>query len=381
VLEKMGARRWIARIMVSWGGSPWRLLSSRRLRGCCKARGFRSSTTYEPSTSCVSSSARRRPGFFPASSFILYLTYWFTGAERARWIGLFMVANPLSTAIGGPVSGLILDTSDGAAGLGGWQWLFIIEGVPAVLVGFWVLIYLTDRPKEAAWLEAGERTALQASLDDERKSREAIRHYTLREALTNYRVLGLSLVYFGLVSGNYGLIYWLPQIVKGVASDIELDKITGIPINALTGYLVVVPFAFAVVAMIWWTRRSDATHERVWHVAGPAIASGLSLIAAALGAADVACRWSSIWRHRGGGRIYGGIAQRIERDRLCRGQKRRNPASWGGLAIRSLAGAGRRADAPSGCSDLCAVERNVSTTLRQPSVKFKLGFLEFSSVN
>src|SRR5215471_10868029 len=101
---------------------------------------------------------------------------------------------------------------------------------------------LTDRPIEAAWLQSDERIALQARIDRERKSREAIRHYRLREALTNPRVLGLSLVYFGIVSGGYGLVYWLPQIVKGVATDIGLDKVTGISINALTGYLVAVPF-------------------------------------------------------------------------------------------------------------------------------------------
>jgi ACS family tartrate transporter-like MFS transporter len=192
-----------------------------------------------------------------------------------------MAAIPLSLVIGGPISGLILDTFDGLIGLSGWQWLFIIEGVPSAFVGLWVLSYLTDKPKEAAWLEPDERIALQARLDDERKSREAIRKYTLGQALTNPRVLGLGLVYFGIVSGVYGLTYWLPQIVKGVATDIALDKVTGIPINSLTGYLVAVPFAFAIVAMIWWTRHSDATHERVWHVAGPAIVGGLSLIAAA----------------------------------------------------------------------------------------------------
>jgi MFS transporter, ACS family, tartrate transporter len=218
-------------------------------------------------------------GFFPG--IILFLTYWFSSYERARWVGVFMVANPLSSVIGGPISGLILDTFNGVMGLSGWQWLFIIEGVPSVFVGLWVLSYLTDRPREAAWLEPDERIALQARLDDERKNREAIRHYTLGEALTNPRVLGLSLVYFGIVSGAYGLTYWLPQIVKGVATDIGLDKVTGIPINALTGYLVAVPFAFAIVAMILCTRHSDATQERVWHVAGPASVSGLCLIAAA----------------------------------------------------------------------------------------------------
>jgi ACS family tartrate transporter-like MFS transporter len=218
-------------------------------------------------------------GFFPG--IILFLTYWFTAHERARWVGVFMAAVPLSSVIGGPISGLVLDTFNGVTGLSGWQWLFIIEGAPSVFVGLWVLSYLTDKPGEAAWLEPNERIALQARLDDERKGREAIRKYTLGEALTNPRVLGLSLVWFGINSGAYGLIYWLPQIVKGVATDIGLDKVTGIPINSLTGYLVAVPYAFAIVAMIWWTRHSDATQERVWHVAGPAIVCGLSLMAAA----------------------------------------------------------------------------------------------------
>ena len=155
------------------------------------------------------------------------------------------------------------------------------RGRAVFLVGLWALRHLTDKPIEAAWLEPDERIALQARIDHERKSREAIRHYKLGEALTNPRVLGLSVVYFGIVSGVYALSYWLPQIVKGVVIDIGLDKVTGVSINTLTGYLVAVPFAFAIVAMIWWTRHSDDTHERVWHVAGPAVVSGLSLIGAA----------------------------------------------------------------------------------------------------
>jgi ACS family tartrate transporter-like MFS transporter len=218
-------------------------------------------------------------GFVPG--IILYLTYWFTADERARWVGVFLSGASLALIIGGPISGLILDTLDGYMGLGGWQWLFIIEGVPSVLVGLWALRHLTDKPGEATWLEPDERIALQARIDHERKSREAIRHYKLGEALTNPRVFALSLVYFGINCGGYGLVYWLPQIVKGVATDIGLDKVTGVSVNALTGYLVAVPYAFAILAMIWWTRHSDVTHERVWHVGCPAVVMGLSLIAAA----------------------------------------------------------------------------------------------------
>ena len=279
ILERVGARRWIARIMISWG-----LISA--------------SFAFVPSISILFQSlglsffdnartfylmrfifGAAEAGFFPG--IILYLTYWFTADVRARWVGVFMTGNPLSSVIGGPISGFILDTLDGSMGLGGWQWLFIIEGVPSILVGLWALRHLTDKPIKAAWLLPDERIALQARIDRERKSREAIRHYKLREALTNPRILGLGLAYFGIVSGGYGLVYWLPQIVKDVAADIGLDKVTGVPINALTGYLVAVPFAFATAAMIWWARHSDAAQERVWHVVGPAVVGGFSLIAAA----------------------------------------------------------------------------------------------------
>jgi hypothetical protein len=118
------------------------------------------------------------------------------------------------------------------------------------------LRHLTDNPGEAGWLEPDERIALQARINNERKSREALRHYNLGEALTNLRVLGLSSVDFGLLCGLYGVSYWLPQIVKGVVIDNGLDKATGVSINALTGCLLVVPFVLATVAMIWWTRTS-----------------------------------------------------------------------------------------------------------------------------
>src|SRR6202521_1510330 len=251
LLEKVGARLWIARIMISWGvisvGFAFVPAISATFQGAGLLFFDNARTFYLMRFIFGAAEA----GFYPG--IILFLTYWFTAHERARWVGLFMVGNPLSSVIGGPLSGLVLDTFNGVMGFSGWQWLFIIEGMPSVVVGLWVLSYLTDKPREAAWLEPNERIALQERLDDERKSREAIRKYTLGETLTNPRVLGLSLVYFGIVSGVSGLNYWLPQIVKGVATDIGPDKITGIPINSLTGYLVAVPFAFAIVTMrqVW----------------------------------------------------------------------------------------------------------------------------------
>jgi ACS family tartrate transporter-like MFS transporter len=279
ILEKVGARRWIARIMISWGVISAAFAFVPSISAILQSFGlvfFDNARTFYFMRFIFGAA---EAGFAPG--IMLYFTYWFTADERARCVGAFLTPVALSSVIGAPISGFILDTLDGSLDLAGWQWLFIVEGVPSVFVGLCLLRYLTDKPIEAAWLDPDERIALQARIDHERKSREAIRHYKLGEALTNPRVLALSLIWFGILCGQYGLVYWLPQIVKGVATDIGLDKITGVPINALTGYLVAVPFAFAVVAMIWWARHSDVTHERVWHVAGPAVVSGLSLIAAA----------------------------------------------------------------------------------------------------
>jgi MFS transporter, ACS family, tartrate transporter len=279
ILERIGARRWIGRIMISWGVISASFAFVPSISTIFQSLGFLFSDNARTFYLMRFIFGAAEAGFFP--SIILYLTYWFTAEERARWVGVFYTAVPLSSVIGGPISGFILDTRNGSTGLGGWQWLFIIEGVPSILIGLWALRHLTDKPKEAVWLDPDERVALQARIDHERKSREAIRHYRLGEALISPRVLGLGLVYFGIATAAYGLVYWLPQIVKGVATDVELDNVTGISINALTGYLIAVPFAFATVAMIWWTRHSDVTHERVWHVICPAVVSGLALIASA----------------------------------------------------------------------------------------------------
>jgi MFS family permease len=279
ILERVGARRWIARIMISWGVISAAFAFVPAISETFQNAG--ASFFDKPRTFYFMRFifGAAEAGFFPGVA--LYLTYWFTADERARWLGVFIAGSLLGLVIGGPISGFVLDTLDGSMGFGGWQWLFIMEGVPSVLIGLWALRRLTDNPKEAAWLEPDERIALQARIDHERRSREAIRHFKLGEALTNPRVLGLSLAYFGIICGVYGLVYWLPQIVKDMATDIGLDKVTGIPINALTGYLVAVLFAFTIVAMIWWARHSDIKHERVWHVFFPAVVSGLSLIAAA----------------------------------------------------------------------------------------------------
>jgi ACS family tartrate transporter-like MFS transporter len=217
ILERVGARRWIARIMISWGVISASFAFVPSISAILQSLGFSFFDNAHTFYFMRFIFGAAEAGFAPGG--LLYLTYWFTADERARWFSVFQTAIPLSLVVGGPISGFVLDTFDGSVGLGGWQWLFIIEGVPAVLVGFWALSHLTDKPIEAAWLEHDEGIALQARIDHERKSREAIRHYKLGEALTNPRVLGLSLVLFGINCGGYGLVYWLPQIVQGVATE------------------------------------------------------------------------------------------------------------------------------------------------------------------
>ena len=250
LLEKVGARIWIARIMITWGliSAAMALVqgeisfySVRFLLGLAEA------------------------GFFPG--IILYLTYWYTAAERAKVVGMFMVAVPLSSAIGSPLSSWILNAFEGTGGLASWQWLFIIEALPAILFGIIVWFYLDDGPAEAKWLTVEEKQAVIAHLAGERESREAIRKFTLGEALTNPRVLGLALVYFGIVTGLYGFGFWAPQIIKAFGLTI-----------AQTGWVAAIPFLAGALVMVPWTHHSDRTRERVWHVALPAFLGGFGLI-------------------------------------------------------------------------------------------------------
>ena len=208
-------------------------------------------------------------GFFPG--IILYLTYWFPAAVRARIVGVFMVAVPVSTVIGAPLSGSILGASDGLLGLQGWQWLFITEALPSVLGGFAAFSFLTDRPDRAAWLTAREQAWLTQRMDAEHAHREAVRRFTLGQALVNPRVLALGLVYMGIVTGFYGINFWLPQIVDafGGLSTFQVGLITAIP------------FLAGAAGMIVWSRHSDRTGERLWHVILPALVGALGFAGSA----------------------------------------------------------------------------------------------------
>lgn len=251
LLEKFGARLWIARIMITWG-----LISA--------SMAFVTTVTGLSIVRFLLGVAEA--GFFPG--IIFYLTHWVPAAERARIITLVMAAVPVSNLIGAPLSGWILDTFANAGGLKGWQWLFLIEAAPSVLLGIAALWVLPDRPRDARWLDADEQTALDAQIAAEFAQRERIRKFSLAEALTHPRVLALSLIYFGIVTGMYGLSFWLPQIVKGF----------GLSLTA-TGMVSALPYLAASVAMVLWGRRSDAHGERVWHIALPAFLGGAALIA------------------------------------------------------------------------------------------------------
>ncbi|MEO7272902.1 MAG: MFS transporter [Vicinamibacterales bacterium] len=252
-LERVGARKWIARIMFTWG-----LISG----GMAFATGEFSFFSLRVLLGIAEA------GFFPG--IIFYLTLWFPAVYRARIIGYFMAAIPLSTVIGAPISGLLLNMH-GFMGLKGWQWLFLIEAIPAVLLSFVVFFYLTDRPSDATWLAADEREWLVARLDQERRLRESARHYSVAQALLNPKVLALSLVYFGAVATNYGLSFFLPQIVKAFGVS-----------NVQAGLIAALPYIVGVVSIVLWGRRSDRKLERRFHLAFPLLIAALGIAASTL---------------------------------------------------------------------------------------------------
>jgi ACS family tartrate transporter-like MFS transporter len=249
MLERFGARKWIARIMLSWG-----VLSGAMafIPAIATATGLGDEYSFYLLRVLLGVA---EAGFFPG--IIFYLTLWFPSVYRGRIVGYFMAAIPLSTVIGAPVSGLLLYLH-GGLGLAGWQWLFIIEAVPAIVLSVVVFFYLTDRPADAKWLEPDERNWLAERLDAEQRQRVQVREYTVGQVLIDPHVLGLSLVYFGAVATNYGLSFFLPQIVKAFGLD-----------TLLTSLVSAAPYAVGLIGMVWWGRRSDRLVERRFHAAFP----------------------------------------------------------------------------------------------------------------
>jgi MFS transporter, ACS family, tartrate transporter len=251
ILERVGARLWIARIMVGWGvvsmatalvSTVWQFYLLRVLLGIAEA------------------------GFFPGV--ILYLTYWIPAAHRARTSALFMTAIPVSVIVGAPVSDALL-TLDGWHGLRGWQWLFVIEGLPAVLLGVVAFFYLTDDPSKAGWLKAPERAWLTATMAGERAARVARGHASVLASLRSGKLWLLCSIYFMNTLVTYGVFLWLPRILRDASAGAGVQ----------VGWLTALPFVVALAGMVLVGRHSDRTGERKWHVAICALvaASGLLL--------------------------------------------------------------------------------------------------------
>ena len=251
ILHKVGAHRWIARIMITWaivaaatafvkGATSFCIL--RFLLGVAEA------------------------GFFPGV--VYYLTYWVPAARRARLVGMFMTAIPISTAIGGPLSSVIMKL-DGRLGIAGWQWLFLLETIPSVVLGLMTWRYLPDKPPDAKWLTVAEKAWLVQTLADEHRA-QPDRTPTVTGALTDPRVLALCVCYFGVEIGLYGVIFWVPQIFHDAGFA-----------EASLGFLVAIPYGIAAIAMAWWCRHSDRRSERVGHISAAAVVAFLGLASSA----------------------------------------------------------------------------------------------------
>ncbi|MEG1156111.1 MFS transporter [Acinetobacter bohemicus] len=252
ILHKVGARIWIARVMLTWG-----LIAG--------GMAFvESSTSFYVMRFLLGVA---EAGFFPG--IILYLTYWFPARHRAGVIAMFMAAAPIAVAIGSPISAALLGM-DGIMGLAGWQWMFIIEAIPAVILGVVVFFYMTDRPEKATWLKEDERNWLIKTMREEDVGKGSTQHHSILRGLINPRVLALALVYFGTSAGLYTLSIWAPQMIK----ELGVTSMTVGLVNAI-------PPIISVVAMVLWSRHSDRTSERTWHVAIACMTAAVGLVIAA----------------------------------------------------------------------------------------------------
>lgn len=250
-LEKFGARLWIARVMVTWGlisgamafvQGPHSFYILRFLLGVAEA------------------------GFFPG--IILYLSYWFPAKNRAVVTAFFMAAAPISVALGSPVSGALLEM-DGLFGMHGWQWMFLIEAVPAVVLGLVLLAYLDNGVKSAKWLAQDEKDILARNIAADSSGKDE--HQSVFVVLRDPRVWVMCLIYFSFVMGQYGLTFWMPTLVKasGVSGDFNI------------GLLSAIPFICAIVAMVFFSRSADARRERRWHLVIPALLGAVGFVVAA----------------------------------------------------------------------------------------------------
>jgi MFS transporter, ACS family, tartrate transporter len=276
ILEKVGARIWIARIMITWGiisaltafvTGPWSFLIIRFLLGAAEA------------------------GFFPGM--ILYFTYWFPSQYRGRVISTLFIAQPVANALASIVSAAILEM-DGVLGFKGWQWIFIIEALPAVLLGLVIFRVMTDKPARADWLAENEKNWLQARIDGENREVESAGRLTLMRALSDPRVVALSMIYLMSVTANYGIVFFMPQIIKGIGFS-----------NMMTGLVSSVPYIIGTIGLIAWGWSSDRNKERRWHLI---VASTLGALGLAFAAWSGASYWALVGMSAATVGIYGSRA-------------------------------------------------------------------------
>ena len=252
VLLRVGARRWIARIMVTWGAvsvcmmfvsSPTSFYILRFLLGVAEA------------------------GFIPAV--LLYLTYWFPSSRRSKVTALFLTGIPMSGVIGGPLSGWILNGMGGVYGLSGWQWLFVLEGIPTIVIGVIAFFYLDDSVSDAKWLNRAEKQVIAANLDVDKEGHQL---HSIKDGLLNPKIWLMSCIYFFFSMGLYGVSFWLPSLIKATGIDDPLN----------IGILSAIPYGAAVIAMVMVSRHSDDKGERRWHLAVPGVIGALSLCASVI---------------------------------------------------------------------------------------------------
>jgi len=254
ILERVGARRWIARIMIGWG-----LVSMATVFVTGEASFYAARIVL----------GIAEAGFFPGM--VLYLTYWVPASDRARVGALFMMAAPVAIIVGAPVSEALLKL-DGRLGIHGWQWLFLVEGLPAVVLGVLALRILTDRPEQATWLPPEDREWLSATMAAEHARRTATGHASLVPALRSVRVWVLCTVYFLNTTVTYGIFLWLPTMLR------EASGSKGFMVSLMTA----LPFVAALAAMVLVGKHSDRTGERKFHVAACALTAALGLILAVM---------------------------------------------------------------------------------------------------
>jgi MFS transporter, ACS family, tartrate transporter len=255
-LERVGARLWIARIMISWGIVSAAFAFIPSIAG---ATGISNEGVFYTLRLLLGAC---EAGFFPG--IIFYLTLWFPAVYRARVISFFMLAIPISSVVGAPISGLLLNVT--GWGLEGWQWLFVLEALPSILVGVGVLFYLTDFPRQARWLQKDEIAWLENVQATEKRNKEKVEHLSLFQALTDTRILLCALVYFCLNAASYGVAFFLPTIIKDFGvSDTQ------------TGLLAALPFVFGGIGMVLLSQHSDRTMERKGHVAVALLMAGIGI--------------------------------------------------------------------------------------------------------